>query len=135
MFDTMQIAQRIKRARIEKNMTQLQLADVMGVSYQAVSNWERGNSMPDISKLGVLCDALDLTVNELLGVEEKTASAVTKAMDKEALTVEELKEVAPMLPPEQVREHTEKETQEKKVDFSRLSSWPPSWIWSILADW
>lgn len=120
MFDTMQIAQRIKSARIEKNMTQLQLADVMGVSYQAVSNWERGNSMPDISKLGDLCDALDLTVNELLGVEEKTASAVTKAMDKEALTVEELKEVAPMLPPEQVREHTEKETQGKKVDFFQI---------------
>ena len=104
MFDTMEIAKRIKRARIEKNMTQLQLADVMGVSYQAVSNWERGNSMPDISKLGDLCNALALTVNELLGMEEKTAAAVTKAMDKEKMTVEELKEVAPMLPPEQMTE-------------------------------
>lgn len=108
MFDTMSIAKRIKQARIEKNMTQLQLADAMGVSYQAVSNWERGNSMPDISKLADLCAALDLTVNELLGMEDKTANAVTKAMEKEELTVEELKEVAPMLPPEQVAELAQK---------------------------
>lgn len=104
MFDTMTIAKRIKQARIDQNMTQLQLADAMGVSYQAVSNWERGNSMPDISKLADLCSTLGLTVNELLGMEEKTASAVTKAMEKEELTVEELGEVAPMLPPEQVAE-------------------------------
>lgn len=123
MFDTMEIAKRIKRARIEKNMTQLQLADVMGVSYQAVSNWERGNSMPDISKLGDLCNVLALTVNELLGMEEKTAAAVTKAMDKEKLTVEELKEVAPMLPPEQMTElirKLESQGQEMKDTHRRI---------------
>ena len=108
MFDTMSIAKRIKQARIDKNMTQLQLADAMGVSYQAVSNWERGNSMPDISKLADLCDTLGLTVNALLGMEEKTTTAVTKAMEKETLTVEELQEVAPMLPPEQMTELVQK---------------------------
>lgn len=108
MFDTMSIARRIKRARIDKNMTQMQLADIMGVSYQAVSNWERGNSMPDISKLADLCTTLGLSVNELLGVEETAAAAVTKAMEKEELTMEELKEVAPMLPPEQVADMVQK---------------------------
>ena len=44
MFDTMQVGRRIRTARIEKNMTQMELADRMGVSYQAVSNWERGVS-------------------------------------------------------------------------------------------
>lgn len=122
MFDTMSIAKRIKQARIEKNMTQLQLADAMGVSYQAVSNWERGNSMPDISKLADLCQTLGITVNELLGMEEPAAAAVTKAMEKEELTVEELKEVAPMLPPEEVKEQVEKtvrrwdEKREKKME-------------------
>ena len=124
MFDTMEIAKRIKQARIEKNMTQLQLADVMGVSYQAVSNWERGNSMPDISKLGDLCSALDLTVNELLGMEEKTAAAVTKAMEKEELTVEELKEVAPMLPPEQIKEQVESKWNFRMPDLSFLEKLP-----------
>lgn len=108
MFDTMSIAKRIKQARIDKNMTQLQLADAMGVSYQAVSNWERGNSMPDISKLADLCATLDLTVNELLGMEDKTANAVTKAMEKEELTMEELEDVAPILLPEQVADYAQK---------------------------
>ena len=44
MFDTMKVAKRIKEARMAKNMTQMNLADAMGVSYQAVSNWERGVS-------------------------------------------------------------------------------------------
>ena len=72
MFDTMMIGKKIKQARIDQNMTQMNLADAMGVSYQAVSNWERGNSMPDISKLADLCAALHISVNELLGIESPT---------------------------------------------------------------
>ena len=55
MFDIMKVAANIKEARIAQNMTQMSLADAMEVSYQAVSNWERGNSMPDIAKLEQLC--------------------------------------------------------------------------------
>ena len=44
MFDTTKVAKRIKEARVAQNLTQMQLADAMGVSYQAVSNWERGVS-------------------------------------------------------------------------------------------
>ena len=69
MFDVEKIAKTIKEKRIEKNMTQVALADFMGVSYQAVSNWERGNSMPDISKLEDLCSVLGISVAELLGIE------------------------------------------------------------------
>lgn len=124
MFDTMTIAKRIKQARIDQNMTQLQLADAMGVSYQAVSNWERGNSMPDISKLSDLCSTLHLTVDELLGMEEAKTTAVTKAMEKEELTVEELKEVAPMLPPEQVKEQVESKWSIPMPDMSFLKKLP-----------
>ncbi len=124
MFDTMAIAKRIKQARIDQNMTQLQLADAMGVSYQAVSNWERGNSMPDISKLSDLCSTLHLTVDELLGIEETKAAAVTKAMEQEELTVEELKEVAPILPPEQVKEQVESKWSIPMPDLSFLKKIP-----------
>ena len=120
MFDTAAIAKKIKQARIEKNMTQLNLADAMGVSYQAVSNWERGNSMPDISKLGDLCATLGLTVNELLGVEEK--AAVSKVLDREELTVEELVEVAPMLKPEEVKAQVEEKRSWIGPDMSFLES-------------
>lgn len=104
MFDTMMIAKRIKDARIARNMTQMNLADELGVSYQAVSNWERGNSMPDISKLGDLCAALDLTVDELLGVENQSTAAVNKIMQNEEVTPEELADVAPILPPENIQQ-------------------------------
>lgn len=158
MFDTMAIAQRIKQARIDQNMTQLQLADAMGVSYQAVSNWERGNSMPDISKLADLCGVLKLSVSELLGAEEKTAATVTKAMEQEKLTVEELQEVALMLPPDRLREslrdsqkpniqaenrkvrislrgtHKEKTTDTGKMDMSAILSLAPFLEESYLAE-
>ena len=114
MFDTMKIAKKIREARMAKNMTQMNLADAMGVSYQAVSNWERGNSMPDISKLEDLCNALDLTIDELLGMETKAAAAVEKVMQSEELTAEELAEVAPILPPETVKEQAKKSDGKKK---------------------
>jgi len=109
MFDTTMIGKKIKQARINLNMTQMNLADAMGVSYQAVSNWERGNSMPDISKLVDLCTALHITVNELLGIE---SPAVTKAMAQEELTMEELAEVAPVLPPQTIMERREVKRKE-----------------------
>ena len=51
MFDMQKIGKKISELRKRKNITQMELADQMGISFQAVSNWERGNSMPDISKL------------------------------------------------------------------------------------
>lgn len=112
MFDTTMIGKKIKQARIARNMTQMNLADAMGVSYQAVSNWERGNSMPDISKLADLCNALHITVNELLGIE---STAVTKAMAQEELTMDELAEVAPVLPPQTV--WTQMEARRKEMEL------------------
>lgn len=44
MFDTSKVANNIKAARTKINITQMNFADEMGVSYQAVSNWERGLS-------------------------------------------------------------------------------------------
>lgn len=119
MFDTMKVAKQIREARIAKNMTQMNLADAMGVSYQAVSNWERGNSMPDISKLEDLCRTLDITISELLGMDTPEAAAVNKVMEgQESLTVEELGSIAPMLPPEQMKQQAERTAGEKKRKFN-----------------
>ena len=118
MFDMMKIAKRIKEARIAQNLTQMNLADAMGVSYQAVSNWERGNSMPDISKLEDLCRVLKLSVEELLGMEAEETSAVTKVLKEEEapLTAEELSELAPLLPPVEVK----KQAQKQKLNVAAL---------------
>ena len=60
MFNINDVSRMLREARIQKNLTQNALADQMGVSYQAVSNWERGTSVPDISNLARLCEILEL---------------------------------------------------------------------------
>ena len=57
----------IRRGRKQKGMTQEALAQVLGVSAQAVSKWETGQSLPDIGLLLPLSKALGIGVNELLG--------------------------------------------------------------------
>ena len=100
MFDINVISKRIKNARVQKNMTQMDLADAMGVSYQAVSNWERGNSLPDISKIEQLCKELDISFDVLLGSDSKEAVAVKKAInDVDSLSTEEVSRIAPMIKP------------------------------------
>ena len=136
MFDTMKIAKVIRQARIDQNMTQMNLADAMGVSYQAVSNWERGNSMPDISKLEQLCSVLHITVNELLGMEEAAAAAPT--LDVQEMTVAELKEAAPALPPAEVKARVKAEKKKRKLDLDSLIAVAPfldeDTLYEVLAD-
>ena len=125
MFDTMKIAAVIKQARIDRNMTQMNLADAMGVSYQAVSNWERGNSMPDIAKLEDLCAALGITVEQLLGMENPTTVAVQKVIRQEELTEEELVEVAPALTPKELKKQMKAEKKEKKRKIKSIAGLAP----------
>ena len=60
--------------RKEKGMTQLELADQMGVTDKAVSKWERDLSFPDVSSLPRLAEILGVSVEELMqGKAEKTS--------------------------------------------------------------
>ncbi len=122
-FNMTAIGKTIRQARIRENMTQLELADQMGVSFQAVSNWERGNSMPDISKLEPLCQVLHLNVQELLSGQPQATAAVVKVLKlkDDPLTEEELADVAPLLPPAQMEEETRKTSAGKKWDMQKLS--------------
>ena len=56
----------IKRLREEKNITQSELADLIGVSDKAVSKWENGDALPDTGLLPELCDELNTTADKLL---------------------------------------------------------------------
>ena len=60
------IAERRKKA----NLTQMQLADKLGITDKAVSKWERGIAMPDTSIMLELCELLGISVNELLSGEK-----------------------------------------------------------------
>ncbi|MGN1409361.1 MAG: helix-turn-helix domain-containing protein [Eubacteriales bacterium] len=122
MFDTLKVAKKIKEARIAQNMTQLAVADSMEVSYQAVSNWERGNSMPDISKLEQLCRVLKISLEELLDSDEKAAEAVTKVLDEEEpeMTIEELNEISAIMSPAELQKQLE--SAQKNSDRILLST-------------
>ena len=56
----------IKKLREKRNLTQLELAQRLCVSDKAVSKWETGRGLPDISLLAPLSDALNVSVSELL---------------------------------------------------------------------
>jgi len=67
----MDFANRLAKIRKQRGLTQEELADKLGVSGQAVSKWETGNSMPDVALLGTLAHTLNVTVDDLLGIEPK----------------------------------------------------------------
>ena len=58
----------LKRLRLERNLTQEKLADFLGVSFQSISKWERGDTYPDITMLPSIASFFDVSVDELLGV-------------------------------------------------------------------
>ena len=59
----------IAKLRKEKNMTQLQLSLKLGVTDRAISKWENGRGMPDLSLMKPLCNELGITINDLLSGE------------------------------------------------------------------
>lgn len=59
----------ILKLRKEKNMSQLDLADKIGVTDRAISKWENGKGLPDISLMQPLCKELNITINDLLSGE------------------------------------------------------------------
>ena len=60
----------IAKCRKEKKLTQEQLAEKLGVTDKSISRWENGRTMPDISLFEPLCDALNISINELLKGEK-----------------------------------------------------------------
>ena len=70
MFDNKKLGAYIQYLRKSKGLTQSRLAEILGLSPQAVSNWERGESMPDIALLTQIARALGTTVDRMLSAAE-----------------------------------------------------------------
>ena len=67
----LKIAEKIRKLRVEKNVTQEELAAHISISAQAVSKWERGEGYPDITLLPRIALFFGVTTDELLGVAEE----------------------------------------------------------------
>ena len=109
MFNMENVGLKIAELRKKRNMTQMELADKMGISFQAVSNWERGNSMPDISKLPELAEVFGVTIDELLGEDSKAVKSAINGEIHEYIkqsedALREVIRIAPILPPRQIEE-------------------------------
>ena len=64
------IGENIKRMRRNRNLTQEEMAAHLGISFQSVSKWERGDGYPDITMLPALANYFGISVDELLGMSE-----------------------------------------------------------------
>ena len=63
--------QQIRKLRQARNMSQVELAKVLGVTKQSVSNWENDNIQPSVEMLIRIAGAFSVSTDYLLGLEEK----------------------------------------------------------------
>ena len=122
MFDMKEIGKKISSLRKEHNMTQMELADKLGISFQAVSNWERGNTMPDISKLPELAEIFRVSIDDLLNGRASLVNAVLDDtvdayMEEDKATEQEIADILPILKPGQTKKILEKADVSKFHDI------------------
>ena len=65
----LKLGENLKKFRLQRELTQEQLADVLSVSAQAVSRWENGTTYPDITLLPTIASYFEITLDELMGME------------------------------------------------------------------
>lgn len=82
----------IRSARRSKGLTQEELADLLGVTLSAVSQWEQCRTLPDISLVPGLCSALDLTADTLFGLDPASKEEKIEAVIAEAERMEDRNE-------------------------------------------
>ena len=80
-MDCKKIGEYIQLKRKEAGLTQAQLGEILGVTSKAVSKWETGVAIPDISLFAELTKILNITIEELLQGEDNKKETFTKKID------------------------------------------------------
>lgn len=90
-MDQNKIGKHIEKLRREKGLTQKELAEKLGLSNTAISKWETGCNLPDISMLGPLSEVLEIDVMELIDPEKakinKKDSQIKLSLKRRILTL------------------------------------------------
>ncbi len=93
-MDQIKIGRFIAAKRKEQKLTQVQLAEKLGITDRAVSKWETGKSLPDASIMLQLCGYLRITVNDLLSGEVVSMENYNEKTEKNLIEVIRQKEEA-----------------------------------------
>ena len=80
---TLKIGERIKSLRKQQDITQEKLAAYLNISYQAVSKWENGTALPDLSLIPAISNFFGVSADYLLGIEiDKTNEDIENTLIK-----------------------------------------------------
>ena len=90
-MDQIKIGQFIAQCRREKNMTQRQLAEELGISDKTISKWETGKGLPEAGFMTPLSEVLGITVNELLAGERIPEAEYQERAEETMVALAEMK--------------------------------------------
>lgn len=91
-MDQIKIGKFISNKRKEKNITQSELAELLGITDRAISKWENGICMPDASNILELCNILNITINDLFSGEVVDMKENEKKLEEHLLEMTREKE-------------------------------------------
>lgn len=83
MMKSADLHSNLKKARLDKGLTQNDVAAKLGISRQAVSRWENGVTYPDIDNLTLLSEVYGVSTDELLGTKAVNSEANSKALPRQ----------------------------------------------------
>ena len=92
MMDQVKIGKFIAEKRKEKGLTQIDLANILGITDRAVSKWETGRCLPDAGLMPDLCKTLGITVNDLFNGEVVDMKENEQKLEEHLLEMTKLKE-------------------------------------------
>lgn len=87
-----QFNENLKFARERKGISQKDLAEIIGVAKSTYSLYESGNREPNVQTIKKIADALNVSADELLGIDEEPTT-IAAHFDGDEYTVEELEEI------------------------------------------
>jgi len=120
----MELGERIREARLRAHLSQEKVAELIGVSRQAVTKWESGQSAPSTDNLFKLAEVLGTTVDILIAPEDNTASIA--------------EQVYRLFREEEIRREAERKNQVRKnirTCFAVLGAYLAIYITGKLMDW
>lgn len=91
-MDQIKIGKFIAERRKQGGLTQMQLAELLGITDRAVSKWETGKSLPDASIMLQLCEILHITVNDLLTGEVTKVENYNRELENKLIEIVREKE-------------------------------------------